>query len=76
MENSFENRFNHLKTKSTEELIAILKEAKEDLEYMQSALYDKEVSWQEKSEYQNTDIPYDRDKIRYIEEELKTRSLK
>ena len=53
-----------------------LKETKEDLEYLKESLDDKTVSVVQKSEYKNTDIPYDRDKIKFIEEELESRTLK
>ena len=76
MDNNFEKRFEYLKSKTKEELLAELKETKEDLEYLKESLDDKTVSVVQKSEYKNTDIPYDRDKIRFIEEELESRTLK
>ncbi len=70
-----EKRFDYLKDLSTEELKEELEKVKEDLEFLKKKMEDKNANSYEKSEINNTDIPYNRDKIAYIEEELKSRTM-
>lgn len=71
-----ENRFRNLKEKTTTELITELENEKNELEFMKKALENAKESSEKKSEFLSSDIPFSRDKIEYIETELKRRGIK
>lgn len=72
-----ENRFGYLRSKTEEELEAIIKETEEDIETCYNMLDDGTVPYQEKTELRN-DLLYDRDILDYIKKirEEKTKITK
>ena len=62
-----ESRFNYLKEMSTEELLEEIETLRINLETMMETLNDPDASDEQKSEFRNRDIPYNKDKIKYIQ---------
>ncbi len=75
MDKSIQKRFEYLKEESTENLKEELITLKKELEDMKKDIADNKVSGMQASEMENSDIPYNRDKIQFIEEELKNRTM-
>ena len=65
-----------LNEKSTEELKEELEDLKNELLFMTRRLDDKNVSYEQKSEFLNSDIPNAKENMEIIEEILSTRKSK
>ena len=60
------NRFKYLTEYTDEELVKELDEAQDDLDYMNEQLDDPSVRSNQKTEYEETDIPHREDQIAFI----------
>ena len=69
------NRFKHLTELTNEELVKELDSAQEEMDYMLEELDDPMVVGEQKSEYRNSDIPYRRDEINFINQLISQREI-
>ena len=61
-----ENRFNDYRQLSDEELIKTKKDLEDEIEDYENDLEDNSISSSEKSEIRNSDLPYAKDRLEYI----------
>ncbi len=62
-----------LRSISKEELLKEFSRLKNELLYMEDSVSNKLISYEQKSEFLNTDIPNTKENIELIEEEIKKR---
>ena len=67
MDNYIEKRFSYMNEMTIEELEELKSETTNEIENMLSILDDKNSSPEQKSEFTNTDLKYEKDKLEYIE---------
>ncbi len=67
MDKYSENKFGFLKEKSLEELIQLKKELEEDRRLMQRKVEDKKTDSYQRSEFLNSDLPFNREELEYVD---------
>ena len=70
-----ENRFKDFRQLSDEELLKTKKELESEIADYENDLDDNSISSSEKSEIRNSDLPYAKDKLAYIEMLIESRGL-
>ena len=70
-----ENRFKDYRQLSDEELLKTKKELEGEIADYENDLDDNSISSSEKSEIRNSDLPYAKDKLAYIEMLIESRGL-
>ena len=75
MDEFAEKRFGYLKELDDQELLLKREEVKDEIEYLMAQLDDPKTPAQFKSEIRNSDLLFERDRLRYVEHLIKERNL-
>ena len=75
MDDFMKNRFKYLNELNDEQLLFEKEGVKNEIQNLLSTLEDKNISHYEKSEIKNSDLPYEKDKLLYIEYLIEERNL-
>ena len=65
MDNYTENRFGYLRELSKDEMLNMIEDTKNEIEYLENLCKDKKASGEQVSEAYN-DIKFDREKLEYL----------
>ncbi|MEE3342614.1 MAG: hypothetical protein VZS44_00815 [Bacilli bacterium] len=76
MDEAMENRFGYYREKTDEELENEREVIINDMEYLESILSNKDASSEQKSEIKNSDLKFEREKLKFINNILEERNVK
>lgn len=76
MDEAMENRFGYYREKTDEELENEREVIINDMEYLESILSNKDASSEQKSEIINSDLKFEREKLKFINNILEERNVK
>ena len=69
------NRFGYIRELDDNSLLNKKKEVMSEIEYLLALLDNPRTSSEQKSEISNSDLKYERDRLEYIESQIKERNL-